>query len=277
MRGCRRLLAAVARLGSRYKSSTFFRLDDQSFAPKRLTGLSNHKTHAFCSGCLTLSSDGIATTSLWSPFCAILWCVLTSSLLVQKKTAHSPLRTAATRPTRPHSRCFPYPALRPALPLRRLTRAAVAFPANLQWPARAATEISIQNCWVKSFVQHKSRPPVQDRASAYCIPYGASPYGTPHGNPKKSFFSGIGVAPLVPRGDRVPYGHDLVFSVGERKKLSPIWDFFVFPCGVPYGASPYGIQYALRPANMVSTSTQKRMSFCQNLQIPLVSTLWLVV
>ena len=55
---------------------------------------------------------------------------------------------------------------------------------------------------------------------------------------------GIGVAPLVPRGDRVPYGHGLVFSVGERKKPSPIWDFFGFPCGVPYGASPYGIQYA---------------------------------
>ena len=46
---------------------TFFRLDDQSFAPKRFTGLSNHSTHAFCKGCLTLSSVGIATASLWSP------------------------------------------------------------------------------------------------------------------------------------------------------------------------------------------------------------------
>ena len=55
---------------------------------------------------------------------------------------------------------------------------------------------------------------------------------------------GIEETPLVPRGDRVPYGHGLVFSVGERKKPSPIWDFFGFPCGVPYGASPYGIQYA---------------------------------
>ena len=34
---------------------------------------------------------------------------------------------------------------------------------------------------------------------------------------------------------------------------------------------------ALRPANMVSTSTQKHISFIRDLQIPLVSTLWLVV
>ena len=33
---------------------------------------------------------------------------------------------------------------------------------------------------------------------------------------------GIEETPLVPRGDRVPYGHGLVFSVGERKKPSPI-------------------------------------------------------
>ena len=61
-----------------------------------------------------------------------------------------------------------------------------------------------------------------------------------------------------------------------KMQLHPFGGAVQIPFSLPSTGSLGGLK-SLRPSNMVSTSTQKHISFHRDLQIPLVSTLWLVV